>query len=34
VFDFLVAGTNDAKFSPRVLEMVKETDGPPGVEAE
>ena len=31
VFDFLVAGTNDPKFSPRVLEIVKETDGPPGV---
>ena len=31
VFDFLVAGTNDPKFSPRVLEIRKETDGPPGV---
>ena len=31
VFDFLVAGTNDPTFSPRVLEISKETDGPPGV---
>jgi hypothetical protein len=31
VFDFLAAGTNDPKFSPRVLEIAKATDGPPGV---
>jgi carbon monoxide dehydrogenase subunit G len=31
VFDFLAAGTNDPKFSPRVLEMAKATDGPVGV---
>ena len=31
VFDYLAAGTNDPKFSPRVLEISKETDGPPGV---
>jgi len=30
VFAFLVAGTNDPKFSPRVLQMEKVTDGPPG----
>ena len=29
VFDYLAAGTNDPKFSPRVLEISKETDGPP-----
>lgn len=28
VFAFLVAGTNDPKFSPRVLEIRKEPDGP------
>jgi carbon monoxide dehydrogenase subunit G len=31
VFDFLADGTNDRKFSPRVLEITKTTDGPPGV---
>jgi uncharacterized protein YndB with AHSA1/START domain len=31
VFDFLADGTNDQKFSPRVLEIRKATDGPPGV---
>jgi uncharacterized protein YndB with AHSA1/START domain len=31
VFAFLADGTNDPKFSPRVLEMAKTTDGPPGV---
>lgn len=31
VFAFLAAGVNDPKFSPRVLKMVKKTDGPPGV---
>lgn len=30
VFAFLADGTNDPKFSPRVLEIVKTTDGPPG----
>jgi carbon monoxide dehydrogenase subunit G len=28
VFDFLVDGENDKKFSPRVLEIRKKTDGP------
>jgi carbon monoxide dehydrogenase subunit G len=28
VFDFLVDGENDRKFSPRVLEIKKVTDGP------
>jgi carbon monoxide dehydrogenase subunit G len=28
VFDFLVDGENDKKFSPRVLEIKKKTDGP------
>jgi carbon monoxide dehydrogenase subunit G len=28
VFDFLVDGENDKKFSPRVLEIKKVTDGP------
>jgi hypothetical protein len=28
VFEFLAAGTNDPKFSPRVLEIRKEPDGP------
>jgi uncharacterized protein YndB with AHSA1/START domain len=31
VFDFLADGTNDPKFSPRVLEIAKTTDGPPGI---
>jgi hypothetical protein len=31
VFDFLADGQNDKKFSPRVLEILKKTDGPPGV---
>jgi carbon monoxide dehydrogenase subunit G len=31
VFAFLADGENDAKFSPRVLEIAKTTDGPPGV---
>jgi carbon monoxide dehydrogenase subunit G len=31
VFAFLAAGTNDPKFSPRVQEIRKETDGPVGV---
>ena len=31
VFDFLAAGVNDPKFSPRVLEIEQTTDGPPGV---
>jgi uncharacterized protein YndB with AHSA1/START domain len=31
VFAFLAEGTNDPKFSPRVLEIAKTTDGPPGV---
>ena len=31
VFDFLADGTNDPKFSPRVLEIKKSTDGPVGV---
>jgi hypothetical protein len=31
VFAFLAAGTNDPKFSPRVLEISKATDGPVGV---
>jgi polyketide cyclase/dehydrase/lipid transport protein len=31
VFAFLADGQNDPKFSPRVLEMSKRTDGPPGV---
>jgi Polyketide cyclase / dehydrase and lipid transport len=30
-FAFLAAGTNDPRFSPRVLEMRKATDGPVGV---
>jgi hypothetical protein len=30
VFAFLAAGTNDPKFSPRVLEIQKTTDGPIG----
>lgn len=31
VFAFLADGKNDPKFSPRVLEIAKTTDGPPGV---
>jgi hypothetical protein len=31
VFDFLAAGVNDPKFSPRVLEIKQATDGAPGV---
>jgi uncharacterized protein YndB with AHSA1/START domain len=31
VFAFLAAGRNDPRFSPRVLEMRKATDGPVGV---
>jgi carbon monoxide dehydrogenase subunit G len=31
VFAFLADGQNDRKFSPRVLEIRKTTDGPPGV---
>ena len=31
VFAFLAEGTNDPKFSPRVLEIHKTTDAPPGV---
>jgi uncharacterized protein YndB with AHSA1/START domain len=31
VFAFLAAGTNDPKFSPRVQEIRKTTDGPPGL---
>jgi len=31
VFAFLADGENDRKFSPRVLEIRKTTDGPPGV---
>src|ERR687896_2206403 len=31
VFAFLADGTNDPKFSPRVLEIAKTTDGPAGV---
>ena len=31
VFAFLADGENDPKFSARVLEIAKTTDGPPGV---
>src|SRR5205809_2507070 len=31
VFAFLLDGENDKKFSARVLEIAKTTDGPPGV---
>ncbi len=31
VFAFLADGENDRKFSPRVLEIAKTTEGPPGV---
>ena len=30
VFDFLADGTNDPKFSPRVQQIRKTTEGPPG----
>ena len=32
VFAFLADGENDPKFSPRVLEIAKTSDGPPGVD--
>lgn len=32
VFAFLADGTNDPKFSPRVLHIEKKTDGPTGVD--
>lgn len=31
VFNYLAAGVNDPKFSPRVQEMAQQTPGPPGV---
>jgi hypothetical protein len=31
IFDYLSEGTNDPEFSPRVLSIRKETDGPTGV---
>jgi uncharacterized protein YndB with AHSA1/START domain len=31
VFAFLADGENDPRFSPRVVEITKTTDGPPGV---
>jgi carbon monoxide dehydrogenase subunit G len=31
VFAFLADGENDKKFSPRVIEVAKTTEGPPGV---
>ena len=31
VFAYLAAGTNDPKFSPRVQEIRREPDGPPGL---
>jgi uncharacterized protein YndB with AHSA1/START domain len=31
VFAFLADGTNDPKFSPRMQQIAKTTDGPPGV---
>lgn len=31
VFDFLANGENDTKWSARVQEMEKKTDGPPGL---
>jgi uncharacterized protein YndB with AHSA1/START domain len=31
VFAFLADGENDPRFSPRVLEIAKTTEGPPGV---
>ena len=31
VFAFLAEGTNDPKFSPRVQEITKSTEGPPGL---
>jgi carbon monoxide dehydrogenase subunit G len=30
-FAFLVNGENDKRFSPRIIEIAKTTDGPPGV---
>ena len=33
VFAFLADGENDRKFSPRVLEIAKTTEGPPGIGA-
>jgi carbon monoxide dehydrogenase subunit G len=33
VFAFLADGENDKKFSPRVIEVAKTTEGPPGVGA-
>ncbi len=33
VFAFLADGENDPRFSPRVLEIAKTSDGPPGVGA-
>src|SRR5258708_7235129 len=30
-FTYLAAGTNDPQFSPRVQEITKSTDGPPGI---
>ncbi len=31
VFAFLADGENDPKFSPRVIEIAKTSDGPPGI---
>ena len=31
VFGFLADGENDPKFSPRVIEIAKTSDGPPGI---
>jgi carbon monoxide dehydrogenase subunit G len=31
VFAFLADGENDRKFSPRIIEIAKTTEGPPGV---
>jgi carbon monoxide dehydrogenase subunit G len=31
VFAFLADGENDKKFNPRVIEIAKTTDGPPGI---
>jgi uncharacterized protein YndB with AHSA1/START domain len=31
VFDFLADGENDKKFSSRIIEIAKTTEGPPGV---
>ncbi len=30
-FDFLADGENDLKFSPRIVEIAENSDGPPGV---